>query len=190
MRTLFLFGILFFLVIITIKEPDQTAWDAVRDLGSIVNMAMSEFEERPEVKVVTGHIRTDVEDLIAGAGEALDDEPSSSHSSAMAVDTGEPGGFMDSHPTILADGLSETASVESIEGPQPSTDFVARLPRTDVADVPDLPAIPLTPVEVMEIGNDVAPSLVQANPESEQRMDYREVKASYENASRLLAEIE
>lgn len=190
MRTLFLFGILFLLVIIAIKKPDQTAWDAVRDFGSIVNTAMSEFGERPEVQVVTGNIRTDVEELIAGSGKELDDEPSSSHSPAMAVDAGEPDGFKGSDLTILADGLSETASVERIEGPQPSTDFATLLPRTDVGDVPNLPAVPLTPVEITEIENDVAPSLVQANPESERRVDYGEVKASYENASRLLAEIE
>lgn len=190
MRTLFLFGILLILVIIAIKKPDQTAWEAARDLGSIVNMTMSELGERPEVQAVTGRIRTDVEDLISGAGEEMDDNSSPSQSSAMALDTGEPGKFKDFDPTALADRLSETASYERIEGPQPSTDFAARLPRTDVVDLPDLPAMPLTPVEVTEIENDAVPLPIRANPDSEQGMDYQDIKAFYEKASRLLAEIE
>ena len=32
MKTLFLLGILFTLVIIAVKKPNQTAWDAARDL--------------------------------------------------------------------------------------------------------------------------------------------------------------
>ena len=32
MRTLFLLGILFALTVIAVKKPDQTAWDAARDI--------------------------------------------------------------------------------------------------------------------------------------------------------------
>ena len=190
MRTLFLFGILLVLVIIAIKKPDQTAWEAARDLDSIVSMAISELGDGPEVQVVTENTRVDVEDLISEAGQASYDSSSSRNSSAKALDIGEPGGFKGFDTTVLEDRLLKSASYERIPDPQPSTDFTTRLPRSDVVDLPDLPAMPLTPVEVTEIEESAVSSLAPANLESDQEMEYREVKSSYENASRLLAEIE
>jgi hypothetical protein len=62
-------------------------------------------------------------------------------------------------------------------------------PAPRVTDMPELPAIPVAPVEVVEIGKSVTPPS-RSRPRPADSRNLGEVKAYYENASRLLAEIQ
>ncbi len=44
MRTLFLLGILFALIVIAVKKPDQTAWDAARDIQKQAKEVIAKVE--------------------------------------------------------------------------------------------------------------------------------------------------
>ena len=186
MRTLFLMAILFFLVVLAIKEPDQSPWDAARDIGSQVEGVVSEIEEDPGVREMKGKAREALAELESNdlffqkvreaLGTATDPAPSA-HEDEQSAGPGEP--WISTPPP-----KSETkpVPVKRAESPPPSAEKVK--PETP----PELPAIPMAPVEMEDIGVKTPPR--RPAPVAACDRDYAEIKEYYENASRLLAEIE
>jgi len=191
MRTLFLMAILFFLVLIAVKKPDQTAWDAARELGDRVQTVVSEVREEPAVAPSTGEDGDKFADLKRRTQEALDRalaRRSPLPGSKETIHSGNPGS---SPVTPTPMGKPKSVTARKAEAPETPIGSLGSKAKPRSTEPPELPAIPVEPVEAGEIVKDVArpPSQPQARPSGEVILDYREVKAFYENASRLLAEI-
>ena len=66
MRTLFLLAILFILVTIAVKKPDQTALEAAQELGAKVQ------DKIPDIPSITGSANEDFASLEKQVGKALE----------------------------------------------------------------------------------------------------------------------
>ena len=168
MRTLFLLGIMFFLWVIAIKEPNQSAWDAARVIGSKVDRAVSMIKEK-SISTASGP---------ASKGKARD----------IAADF---------NPGIGKNKSAGIPKIKTAKPVRPKISvapptIVEKMPRSTVASLPMIPAVPVAPVKVAEIGAAAPPIPDPAPPVSIKPAPvwkYEEVKSFYENASRLLAEI-
>ena len=186
MRTLFLMAILFFLVVLAVKEPDQSAWDAARDIGSQVEGAVSEIEEDPVVREMKGNAREALAELESddlffqqvreALGTATDPAPSTH---GIEKSTGPDDAWI---PELPPKSETKPAPVKRAVSPHPSVAKVK--PETP----PGLPAIPMAPFEVGNLGGKTLPR--RPAPVAASDRDYAEIKEYYENASRLLAEME
>ena len=183
MRTLFLLTILAALLVIVIKKPDQTFWEAAHGLWGKIEWIASEVGEAPPVPRLTGTSREDFAALQKRIRRALG---TYEKRSGDAVDgeflaTGSKGGTDRNRPPTIGNAKIPASSSGS------SGDFVLSVPQ--VTDLPYIPAVPVAPVEVVEIGKSVTPPS-RSRPRPADSRNLGEVKAYYENASRLLAEIQ
>ena len=170
MKTLFLMAILFFLVVLAVKEPDQSAWDAARDIGSRVDEAVSEIKESTVAGENIANPDSD-DQFFRKVREALD-----------TVTDPAPSTHEIEHSTGPGDSWTPTPPTKT--KPTPVKRAAAQVgPETP----PGLPAIPMTPVEVGDLGAKTPPR--RSAPAAAADRDYAEIKKYYENASRLLAEI-
>ena len=198
MRTLFLLTILAALLVIVIKKPDQTFWEAAHGLWGKIEGIASEVTEAPPVPRLTGNAREDSAALRQwvrrrmlgidkGSGDAVDGEPPVAGSKGGTERDG-PANTVPYSPMVSPKAKPEPAVIRNAEIPASSSGDVKVLPRSRVTDLPYIPAVPVAPVEVMEIGKGATPPS-RSRPRSADSRSLGEVKAHYENASRLLAEI-
>ena len=180
MRTLFLLAILSILVAIAVKKPDQTALEAAQELGAKVQ------DNIPDIPSITGNANEDFTSLEKQVSKALEDVKarSSGYGKDKVVEkTKKP---KKASPTETS--KPESATVRAAKASASPSWGRDTLPRSSATDLPDLPTAPVDPVEVGGLEDDMPPS-GRSNPRQTAGKDYGEVKAFYENASRLLAEI-
>jgi hypothetical protein len=172
MRTLFLLAILSILVAIAVKKPDQTALEAAQELGAKVQ------DNIPDIPSITGNANEDFTSLEKQVSKAR----SSGYGKDKVVEkTKKPKKASPTETSKPKSATVRTAEASSSWGRD-------TLPRPSATDLPDLPTAPVDPVEVGGLEDDM-PSSGRSSPRQTAGEDYGEVKAFYENASRLLAEI-
>jgi hypothetical protein len=175
MRTLFLLGIMAALVIIAVKKPDQTAWDAARELGGKAKHVLSEAKD-PVVNVAPLEPLMDSLDrakMAVKAAPSLKPAPPRLPERSAAVRE-----------------ISRSQSPGPRSSPVPLNDQILEKPevaKDPIVDWSEIPAIPVTPHPIQS--PKLPPSDVADVPASKPRTDYADVKIYYENASRLLDEI-
>ena len=187
MRTLFLMGILAVLVIIAVKKPNQTVWDAARHIKQQAEMAVTETTHRivensppstggapwKEVeKLVDQFAKSDKTNLPTPTSTPTPDEGSGSE--------GREGVPLKNkrQPTDVAD-----ADVWTDPYPDSNEDkSVASTP-----PIPDLPAISEPPIQVDRLRETTVPE--EPSVKVAQRKSYANVKVYYERATQLLNEI-
>ena len=177
MKTLFLLGILAALVVIAFKKPDQTAWDAARELRDKAQNAFSGLEQT----AVKTHAEKSIQKALETAKETLK-QPETILSSRQ-----------DEEPPFTSETpVKEPKQVQrKIDTPYSSS---ATEPRPEEADAenmetsewPEMPSIPVLP---HPINTPKRPLPVEDGPVATPETDYADVKVYYENASRLLDEI-
>lgn len=194
MRTLFLIGILYFLVAIATKKPDQTAWDSARDLGARAQHAVSEAQEQAVGSPVGADtLRETAKNLITGSlkplGKEAYREPHRDHNYGEGADISEIETSSTEPPPPGDDMFSPLEPEQPSPGIFPDPEATYR--REEMSPpLPRLPAAPVLPVQTAP--PEAIPST--RTPEIDVRLaessNYGEVKVLYENASRLLDEIE
>ena len=171
MKTLFLLGILVVLAIIAVKKPNQTAWDAARDLQEQARDVIASADPPivdsfpPQSDSTTWK---NVEEAVTKAANTLNatEAPSPSNKDDI-TDTGIPTGD---------------------RGPDSRTPSVEIAPKPAVSPLPDIPAAPVPPVQVVEkLEAPTLPSLPGVR--SPANSNYAAVKVFYEQANRFLDEI-
>ena len=171
MKTLFLLGILFTLVIIAVKKPNQTAWDAARDLQEQAQDVIASADPPivdsfpPQSDSTTWK---NVEEVVTKAANTLNatEAPSPSNKDDI-TDTGIPTGD---------------------RGPDSRTPAVVIAPRPAVSPLPDIPAVPVSPVRGVEkLEEPKTPPLPRVRVRA--TSNYADVKVFYEQANRFLDEI-
>ena len=197
-RTLFLLAILATLLVIVIKKPDQTFWDAAQGLWRKIEGTASEVTEAPPALPLTGNVREDYAALLKrvrraleiaeGSGATVDREPLAARSKG-GTDRDGPANPALSSPSLSSKNKPSTIGNIETSASSSSSSGEDTLPAPRVTDMPELPAIPVAPVEVVEIGKSVTPPS-RSRPRPADSRNLGEVKAYYENASRLLAEIQ
>ena len=215
MKTLFLMGILFFLGAIATKKPDQTAWDSARDLGAQAQHIISKVQERTAGDPVTADtFRETAEKLVAGSPD-YGGAPDISETNILPTEPPPPGGDTFSllepeqpSPGIFPDPKAMFHSEEKspplpglpLAGSQNSGDVQAlyenatrllnEIEEEKSPPLPSMPAVPVHPVQSAQLET-VPPT---RGPEKGLRLarsqNSGDVQALYENASRLLNEIE
>ncbi|HEB78994.1 MAG TPA: hypothetical protein ENI79_00775 [Rhodospirillales bacterium] len=196
MRTIFLLTILTTLLVIVTKKPEQTLWEAAQGLWGKVETTASEVAKAPPVPPMTGNAREDFAALRKRVRRALGTgkgpgAPMYGSSQATGSKSGTERDGPAANPVLSSPMVSSKAkpdTVRNAEMPASSPGGVKVMPRSRITDIPELPAIPVTPVEVGKIGES-APLPSLSRPRQAVSPSFSEVKAYYENASRLLAEI-
>lgn len=197
MRTLFLLTVLATLLVIVIKKPDQTFWEVAHGLWEKIEGITSEVVEAPPVPPLTGTAGEDFAALRKHIHRAMEIDEGFGHPvHGELLAAGSKGGtdwYGTAKPDLSSPETSpmtkhKSATVRNAEAPTSSSGGEEILPAPQVADMPNLPAIPVVPVEVAEIGKGVTPPS-RSRPQPTVSLNFGEVKAYYESASRLLAEI-
>ena len=171
MKTLFLLGILFTLVIIAVKKPNQTAWDAARDLQEQAQDVIASADPPivdsfpPQSDSTTWK---NVEEAVTKAANTLKSTEAPSPSNKNDInDTPLPAHNWD---------------------PDSRTPAVVIAPRPAVSPLPDIPAVPVSPVRVVEkLEEPKTPPLPRVRVRA--TSNYADVKVFYEQANRFLDEI-
>lgn len=195
MRTLFLLTVLTTLLVFVIKKPDQTFWEAAHGLWEKIEGLASEVAEAPPVPPLTGiaeedfaalqkHVRRALE-IDEGSGDFVHGESLAAEKKGGTDRYGTANPVSSFLPVLPKDNPATSRNVETPESSSSGEDI---LPAPRVTDMPEVPAIPLAPVDVVEIGKGVTTSS-HSRSRSADSQNFGEVKAYYENASRLLAEI-
>jgi hypothetical protein len=171
MRTLFLLGILVILVVIAVKKPNQTAWDAARDL------------------------QEQAKDVIASADPPLVDSlPALSDSTtwkgvketvAKAADTLK---ATEAPSPSNKDDINNSPLPAHNWDPSSRTPTVEIAPRPAVSPLPDIQAVPVAPVQLVEnLEEPKIPPLPRVRDPA--NSNYADVKVYYEQANRFLDKI-
>ena len=171
MKTLFLLGILVALTIIAVKKPEQTAWDAARDLQEQARDVIAKAEP-PIVDNLhpTSNSKTwkDVKETVTKATNAT-----KTHERPSMSDK---------------DDINETSIPAHNWDLNSRTPAVEIAPKPAVLPLPDIPAVPVTPVQVVEkLEKPKFPPLPKVRPPA--NSNYSDVKNFYEQANRFLDEI-
>jgi len=180
MRTLFLLGILATLVVIAAKKPDQTAWEAARELAGMTATAISQssdlIKESPPEPLPQEPIRETWKRISPTFAE---DKPGvSTEAESPKPEIKQP------IPSPAPRLASRSTKPETLKKTPP----IPAAPSLD--EWPKIPAMPVPPVQIQAIDTPVsAPPPVIAKPRAVARTNYADVKVYYENASRLLEEI-
>jgi len=171
MRTLFLLGILVILAIIAVKKPNQTAWDAARDLQE----QAKEVIAKAEPAIVDG-------DSSSSHTKAWKNVTETVSKAAKAIkETERPSPSKD-------DEISDTAIPSHNWDPSSRAPAVEILPKPAFSPLPDIPAVPVPPVQVVEnLEAPKIPPLPKVRPPA--ISNYTDVKVYYEQANRFLDEI-
>ena len=171
MRTLFLLGILFALTVIAVKKPDQTAWDAARDLQEQAKEVIAKAEP-PIVESLKplsdSKVWKDVEETVTKAVNTLKaTEPSS--------------------PTNI-DNKKDTATPIEDWNLDPRSPAKETAPKPAVSPLPDIQAVPVPPVQLVEKLEELKiPPVTRVRAPAVS--NYVDVKVYYEQANRFLDEI-
>ena len=171
MKTLFLLGILFALVIITVKKPNQTAWDAARDLQEQAQDVIASadppiVDSLPPLSDSTTW--KNVTDTVTKAAETLNatERPSRSNK----------------------DDTNDTGIPTDNWNLDPHTPTVEIAPRPAVSPLPDIMAAPVSPVRVVgKLEEPNIPPLPRVRDSA--NSSYADVKVFYEQANRFLDQI-
>ena len=171
MRTLFLLGILVILAVIAVKKPNQTAWDAARDLQEqaknvIASADPSIVDSLPPLSDSTTW--KGVKETVTKAANTL-----------KATEAPSPSNKDDINDTPLPahnwDPSSRTPSLEIA-------------PRPAVSPLPDIMAAPVPPVRVVgKLEKPKIPPLPRVRVPA--TSNYADVKVFYEQANRFLDQI-
>ena len=177
MKTLFLLGILGALVVIAFKKPDQTAWDAARELRDKAQNAFSGLEQT----AVKTHAEKSIQKALDKVKETLQ-QPETILSSRQ-----------DKEPLFKTDKpvKEKVALQKKVDTPYapPSTKSgpeEVEAEKTKTSEWSEIPSIPVLP---HPINTPKRPLPVEDSPVATPQTDYADVKVYYENASRLLEEI-
>jgi hypothetical protein len=185
MRTLFLMAILAVILLIANKKPDQTTWEAARELKQGAEDVIAEVKREPIV-VESAH---DVAEQYANFEEMLnktldsEERPTSTTSEGSTdakpvpeVEKLEPPAWIAEADTPPEDLLPELAAASDKATPPPA-----------LPSLPDLSPAPATKAPFgeseMQKPSPAPPSRLTF------RKDYGDVRSAYERASRFLAEI-
>lgn len=192
MKTLFLFVLLFTLVAFAFKEPNQSAWDFARDVGTSVSNRVApetkdEIEERPELSAgapANEDLRTFNDHLSQVEKFIAPRTTSSSKAKSKPVTSPEP------KPRPRATTKTKLAE-KSAPASSEDTGTVADTsePKITLEPAPDLQAKPIPKVAVEK--------LTPPRFEAPTRPTYRPINVDelaemgrrYDRASRLLSEI-
>lgn len=171
MRTLFLLGILFALTVIAVKKPDQTAWDAARELKEQAKEVIAKVEPP-----VVGGLKPlsdskawkDVEETITKAVTTL-------------KETERPS------PTKIENKKDTVTPIDDWNF-DPRSPAVEIAPKPAVSPLPEIQAVPVPPVQVVEkLEKPTIPPSKRVRPPAVS--NYVDVKVYYEQANRFLDEI-
>jgi hypothetical protein len=178
MRTLFLLGIMVALVAIASKRSDQTAWDAVRDLGGKAKTIISEVQE-PAQKLMPSIPLPETLPSLSLPGDT---------STGTHADGAKTSGL-----SRKSDNAPAPDEIRADDRPvKPDLGGLPHLDDGPLEDTPESawPELPEIPVASHPIQSPKAPTLEASNTRvTSPGADYADVKIFYENASRLLEEI-
>jgi hypothetical protein len=205
MRTLFLLGILLTLAIIAAKKPDQTAWDAVRDLSGQAKTVLSEAK-RPVVEVLPlkpfmiPRKKTVIEKVpdVPKLPEATERIPYKSSAKTQTTTTpAKPAvGSHTERPKLAREKAKPKFGklMHPANPPAKAWKTKVRTAKLPTKDWSELPAIPVKahPIHTPKRPSSAIvrkPATVASKPIISPRADFADVKIYYENASRLLDEM-
>ena len=201
MRTLFLLAILATLLVIAVKKPDQTAWDAARELSGRAKTVLSKVQQ-PVAETLPFKPFSKPAQTSGTAAESNINEKSPDRSSAKALAK-----RLSPKPAVTNERESQKPAHEE---PKPKAvrraaplnpPAEAKRPKVKVArgsknEWSELPTIPVTPHPIHtpklfppSAARKTPAAPVVSKPIATPRADYADVKVYYENASRLLDEI-
>jgi len=184
MRTLFLMAILIVLIVMASKEPDQTAWEAARELSSRAKETLSEVQDDP---IVAERARNAAEEYARWEErihKALEiEEPFDPFASGQPDNTRSVDVAREPVPPAREESGTESTRKEVPPAPLPEPE------KTTPPPVPDLPRLPAKPVQIGKVENPPFRAIEVPEPRSTARESYGEVRTYYENANRLLREI-
>lgn len=171
MRTLFLLGILFALIVIAVKKPDQTAWDAARDIQKQAKEVIAKVEP-PVVDnlkpLSDSKVWKGVEETVTKAVKTLKatERPS---------------------PTNIDNKKNSATPIEDWNL-DPRSPAVEIAPKPAVSPLPDIQAVPVPPVQLVEkLEKPTISAVTRVRPPAVS--NYVDVKVYYEQANRFLDEI-
>ncbi len=189
-RTLFLFAILFTLVAIAFKEPDQSAWDFAQDVGTKARDAVTTPESHITglgAELEESEDPTSFENLV---GKSLEKAKAELEDTFRAGEKREP--TRQAQPPRKAQEAPASLDDDPISPPgaaKAGPGDTKVLPPPRVPAGPKMPAAPVKPVEKGTIGKSLANKQDQTSPASSKRKAIVKVTTYYENASRLLEAI-
>ena len=177
MKTLFLLGILGALVVIAFKKPDQTAWDAAREIRNKVENTFLGLEQT----AVKTHAEKSIQKALDKAKETLQ-KPDTILSLRQ-----------DKEPLfeiekLVQEKVAPQKKADTPYAPPPTKpgSEEAETKNTKISEWQEIPSIPVLP---HPINTPKRPLPVEDSPIATSETDYADVKVYYENASRLLDEI-
>ena len=199
-RTLFLAGILFTLAAIAFKDPGQSGWDFARDVGNEVGETISPPTSQT-TRVVPGETssgketvakklsdwvgpRTWSDEDVAPADSEADTTPTEEQAASVERPAAEP-------PVDAPVAAPPPPPAINLEGSKTTPRSPSRGYKFLSKPLPASPRLPSAPVRRVEVGELDAPAVRRRDAPARgvNIREYREVKAFYENASRLLEEI-
>lgn len=179
MRSLFLIAILFTLVTIAVKKPNQTAWDVVESwksrIGVLTDSGSYPESGKPEKATSPARTSMDYEGLKSSLSNALDKVAPELSSKIRKPVSGN--------------------RTKVVRASKPTAARVYKpmvMPKSTLKDVPKLPAAPVNQVEAVALNEQAgvtAPPSGEPRPRPKQVLNYAEIRGYYENANRLLNEI-
>ena len=193
MRTLFLLAILVTLVTIAVKKPNQTAWDAVRQLGDTAQAIMSNSSETAKslqpsktIKKVAKKVQNTLQPKLS---YSTNTEPQKPVIKQLPTETGQT-------PTLRTENLlPKEIKPKPVPERQPETGSSREKPVKTASKEPeqkwtDLPEIAVKSLKAKVVEQEQAlPVIEKITSFFSPRSDYADVKVYYENASRLLEEM-
>ena len=199
-RTLFLAGILFTLAAIAFKDPGQSGWDFARDVGNEVGETISPPTSQT-TRVVPGETssgketvakklsdwvgpRTWSDEDVAPADTEVDETPAEEQAASVERPVTDP-------PVEAPVAAPPPPPAINLEGSKTTPRSPSRGYKFLSKPLPASPRLPSAPVRRVEVGELDAPAVRRRDAPARgvNIREYREVKAFYENASRLLEEI-
>jgi len=188
MRSLFLIAILFTLVTIAVKEPNQSAWDVVEEWKSRISATANSgsYPDSGKPKKITppANISMDYENLKSSLNDALDKvAPNLSSEIKKAVSGKETKVAQATQPEI------SSLPTQTFRADKPRI-----MPKSTLKNVPKLPATPVKPVEAVALNDQTRTTDVPFGKTRHTRgpkpaVNYAEIRGYYESANRLLNEI-
>tara|TARA_B100002052_G_C15807709_1_gene564335 strand:- start:394 stop:918 length:525 start_codon:yes stop_codon:yes gene_type:complete len=173
MKTLILIGVLFALVLIATKKPDQSAFDAAQELMNKSRSIVPKIDEYASRTTHPGHSRSKAV-TSPRSYKAYDNLPNSFPSTSTRPENDHEPGFKPFELEKL--GSLEIEKAEIIASPANQPKSLEALPEISISALPE-------PVTAQPETNVFQQQKLRAD------VNYDDVKAYYENAARLLEEI-
>ncbi len=186
MRTLFLFGILVALAVIAMKEPGETGLEAARGLADKATDVAAEIKEAVEAVPAVALVLDKKPKPDEAANRKLSDQIDDALNDLSEVEQGlanNEAGLEDDKQSTFEKSARFNEEVDAI-----------REEFTSSSDLPPIERAPVIPVTTEYPGTGSfslpTPSETTVTAPAFTGDDFAEVKDFYENASRLLAEME